>query len=48
MVATKSVQMEMAVHTAKPVKLLDALLMPDPHAHSDCIGQREKRNVSFL
>lgn len=48
MVAMKSVQMEVAVHAAKPVKLLDVLLTPDPHAHTDCIGQREKRNVSFL
>lgn len=30
MVAIQSVQMDVAVHTAKPVKLLVVLLMPDP------------------
>jgi len=48
MVAMALVQVEMAVHTAKPVKLLDVLLMPDTHAHTDCTGQREKRNASCL
>lgn len=47
MVAMKSVQMEMAVHTAKSVNWLDVLLMPDNHAHTDHIGQKEVRNVSL-
>lgn len=40
--------MEVAVHIAKQVKLLDVFLMPNPHACSDCIKQREKRNGSFF